>query len=186
MLRPGPDLLHLTGQQRMHTLARSCTSLFVAGVLMGASCSSGATDLVANSFADHIGRLNGWVLLPEVVLRHCVIHVPSQAESLRNAHTRWLVENEDLISQAKNAVSDSVEFFAPMLRMTAQQTAEWQRDSSTLVIEEMKFWGKGRIEIYHLCTHYEDTLAEHTSEKVQGKVRTSLTELERLKGRMGK
>lgn len=170
----------------MHIQARRCISLFVAAVLMGSSFSSAATDLVANSIADHVGFLNGWVLLPDVVLRHCVIHVPSQAESLRKAHARWLVENESLISRAKNAVSDSVEFFAPRLHMTAEQTAEWQRDSTTLTIEEVKFWRKEGIEILHLCTHYEDTLAEHTSEKVQGKVRTALTELDRLKGRMGK
>lgn len=151
---------------------RVVRSLVVAGLLAQSAFFAFATDTRSHAIADHVGRLNGWKLLPEVVLKHCVIHVPAKAEDARNAFAQWRLNNAEMLTEIGTVVDASALFLSPMLRMTVEQTKEWQRDASTLVIEEVSFWRKSRIEIHSLCANYDKLLEDHQSERVKGQFAT--------------
>ncbi len=155
--------------------------LFTAAALTLPCSLAWPTNVVLDAYADHAGRLNGWLLLPEVVLKHCEIHVPAKTSAMRTAYSSWLTNNAQLISEARAAVLESAQVLAPMLNMTVEQAREWQRDSTTLIVEEVKFWRKGRMEVYGTCSNYEKMLGEHVGEPTQRAMRESLNEIERLK-----
>lgn len=155
--------------------------LIIAFLLGCISSLAYAYDPVANAYSDHSGRLHGWILKPEVILKHCVIHAPAMAPKMQQAYASWLSKNTELIAEAKAVVSESARIFAPMLRMTVEQAEVWQLDSVTMTLEEISFWRKGRIEVYSVCAGYENMVAEHESERMVKMVRDSLGEIQRLK-----
>lgn len=141
-----------------------------------------ASNDALNVYADHVGRLNGWLLLPEVVLKHCEIHAPGKATEMRAAFESWRTTHEELIETARHAVDATAPVFAPWLGMTVEQAKEWQRDSATLVVEEMTFWRKARVQIFSMCTNYPTYLInQHSSNKTMALVQESLAELNRAR-----
>lgn len=155
-----------------------CTAMF------SCSLSASATDPALDAYAGHVGRLNGWLLLPEVVLKHCEIHVPGNTAEMRSAFATWRAENKELIDTATSAVGATAGSFTSWLGMTVEQTKEWQRDSTTLIIEEITFWRKDRVQIYNTCLDYPMFLAErHSSKKTLSLMRESLEEINRVRTR---
>lgn len=162
--------------------ATSFRRLMLCTAMLSFSLPVSATDPELDAYAGHVGRLNGWLLLPEVVLKHCEIHVPGHTAEMRSAFATWHADNKELIDAATSTVGATAGAFTSWLGMTVEQTKAWQRDSTTLIIEEITFWRKDRIQIYNTCVDYPSFLAEkHSSKKTLSLMRESLEVINRAR-----
>lgn len=154
-------LFMCTGQLQRYAAMKPIARCVVACVLLVSAHSSVfALDEALDRVTTALGQLSSWRRTPEVVLRHCRIHVPTMSDELQTAHDDWQQRNAALVNEIDEVVELSVPLFARLLAMSPEQAKAWQIDSITLGIEELAFRGRGRSEVYSTCTGFPKFLQD--------------------------
>jgi hypothetical protein len=154
------------GVMRTIAMALACLGMI--------SIPSWALDQRTNELSGHLGRIQGWLLLPSVVGKHCAIARPRQAEKIRAAEETWRSGQAVLIQEVEATVQAAKPFYARLLGVSPNEAQAWMIDSTTMTVEEVHFWQKSVVDVWSMCYRYNELIAKHSDSDTVGKMRESL------------